>query len=173
MKAALAACHADRVSRYAAGLTKTGGETRSSVFAFHDQEVMSVTMVETVLDAHADAALKARERLSGLLEPLDPATQAEVRLVVTELVANAVKHGSLAADDPILFRAVRDDSAVLIEVSDRGPGPDAHLIAPEDPGFFSTHGRGLMIVDRIARRWGIRHTGQRTFVWAEIAFASA
>lgn len=130
-------------------------------------------MVETVLDAQADAALKARERLAELLESLDPDTQAEVRLVVTELVANAVKHGSVAADDPILFRAVRDQETVLIEVGDRGPGPDAHLIAPEDPGAFSTHGRGLMIVDRVARRWGIRHAGQRTFVWAEIAFAAA
>jgi anti-sigma regulatory factor (Ser/Thr protein kinase) len=130
-------------------------------------------MVETVMDAHADAALKARERLGELLATLEPNTQAEVRLVVTELVANAVKHGSVADDDQIHVRAVCDDHAVLVEVSDRGPGPDARLIAPEDPGEFSTHGRGLMIVDRIAHRWGIRHAGQRTFVWAEIAFAAA
>ena len=65
-----------------------------------------------------------------------------VALVVSELVANAVKHGS----GPVGLLVETDGRAVRIAVRDAGPAPRV------DGG----DGFGLQIVDRLARRDGRR-----------------
>lgn len=55
-------------------------------------------------------------------------------------------------------------SAVRVEVRD----PGGHFTPPREPGGLEDdHGRGLMLVDRLADRWGIGPSGSAR-VWFEI-----
>lgn len=99
-----------------------------------------------------------------------------VTLVVSELAANAVLHGLVPGRD-FGLRMVYDIQptdgraavVVRVEVSDAHPAQPAHLRrAPDEDG-----GRGLVLVDAVADRWGVRErTGPGKTVWAECAVPS-
>ena len=77
-----------------------------------------------------------------------------LRLLVTELVTNSVRHTrspTRHAEDR------RRQSAVLTEVTDEGPGLRPAL-QTERPGT-TTRGWGLFLVERLADRWGVTHDG--------------
>ncbi|MEV2210895.1 SpoIIE family protein phosphatase [Streptomyces sp. NPDC050997] len=79
-------------------------------------------------------------------------------LIVSELVTNAVRYG----DDPVVLRLIRD-ATLICEVSD-GSGTAPHLRRAR---VFDEGGRGLMLVARIAERWGTRQTPTGKTIWAE------
>jgi len=82
------------------------------------------------------------------------------QLAVTELVANAVVH---ARSD--LTVRIHVDGRVLLEVSDREP--HSH-VAPLEVEPDALGGRGLQLVERVSRRWGVaRGTAGKT-VWCEV-----
>ena len=85
---------------------------------------------------------------------------AKLRLLVTELVANSVRH---ARGTPIDVTVTLDPDTVRAEVSDGGPG----FAPPQpDPDPMKTTGWGLFLVRRIATRWGAdAATGT---VWFEV-----
>ncbi len=108
-----------------------------------------------------EAAARARRALSSLRGDIDPPLMETLRLLVTELVANSVRH---AESENVVLRVLVGRSAVLTEVSDEGPGFD-----PDDagePGVDS--GWGLFLVQRLSQRWGVSHTDQGTKVWFEL-----
>jgi anti-sigma regulatory factor (Ser/Thr protein kinase) len=86
-----------------------------------------------------------------------------MRLLVTELVANSVRHAG--ADTVTLKVRVRHD-AVWTEVTDQGPGFD-----PAVTGTPREHktGWGLFLVERLADRWGAAIEAGQTRVWFELA----
>jgi anti-sigma regulatory factor (Ser/Thr protein kinase) len=86
----------------------------------------------------------------------------DITLACHELVANAVLH----AATPVLVRLHRQAHGVLVEVADTDPHPPCRQIL-DDP--LSTSGRGLMIVERLAARWGVRPLATGKVVWAELA----
>lgn len=88
---------------------------------------------------------------------------AELRLIVSELVTNAVRHG-LAREGWIELAIAVDRGKARVDVTDGGGGfaPPRELPAPEEPG-----GWGLVVVDRLASNWGI-DGGASTRVWAEL-----
>ena len=91
-----------------------------------------------------------------------------VALLVGELAANAVCHGRVPGRDFALRLVLTPQSgAVRIEVSDAGSEPPP--ARPVDPGPEDESGRGLLLVDILATRWGTspRHPVGKT-VWAEI-----
>ena len=105
--------------------------------------------------------MTARHRLVGLEPALAPETMAKLRLLVTELVANSVRH---ARGTPIDVTVTVDDQLVRTEVSDGGAGfeppPD------DDPGPLKSSGWGLFLVRKMALRWGAEPaTGT---VWFEV-----
>ena len=117
----------------------------------------------------ADAPGAAREALDAVLfDRVDSDVLAELRLVVSELVTNAVRHGPPDGDAVELMVTLGGDVA-RIEVADGGSGfePPARGPAPENPG-----GWGLVVVDRLASRWGIEG-GRSTRVWAEVPLATS
>ena len=81
-------------------------------------------------------------------------------LVITELVENVVQHTGDGGELLLLRRA----DAVRIEVTDTSPelprayGPDPRRIG----------GRGLLLVDALARSWGSRPSDHGKVVWAEV-----
>ncbi|MEU2624767.1 ATP-binding protein [Streptomyces sp. NPDC007157] len=96
-----------------------------------------------------------------------------VALVVGELAANAVRHGRVPGHDFDL-RLTLDEAAglVRIEVADAAATKRPPAAAPSAfPDGES--GRGLLLVDVLAVRWGStpRHPVGKT-VWAEVAIES-
>ncbi|GGU93070.1 hypothetical protein GCM10010182_05620 [Actinomadura cremea] len=86
------------------------------------------------------------------------------RLIVSELVTNAWRHGS----GPIVVRVFRDerDGRPVIEVWDGGEGRP--VVRPED--HAAVCGRGVFLVSQLTDTWGIRPlTEGGKLVWAKCA----
>ncbi|MEE1940619.1 ATP-binding protein [Streptomyces sp. TRM 70361] len=107
----------------------------------------------------------ARSRAARLVSGWGhPGIAGDAALVVGELAANAVLHGSVRGR---LFRVrlTLTASAVRIEVSDaRGER------RPEvgSPSGDEKSGRGMVIVDALAARWGVLPRTVGKTVWAEL-----
>ena len=85
----------------------------------------------------------------------------DVELVVTELATNAVQHAGSQYSVELSF----EGATATVEVSDAsGRWP-----ARKTPRVMESGGRGLLIVDTLCRRWGVRQ-GHRAgkVVWADI-----
>jgi anti-sigma regulatory factor (Ser/Thr protein kinase) len=109
------------------------------------------------------AAGEGRHALDPLEGALGEAQLGELRLLVTELLTNSVRHA--ASHDWITLDVEIDSTAVRAVVTDRGrgfepqPTPQPHV---DRPG-----GWGLCLVDRLADRWGVKRNGS-TAVWFEM-----
>src|SRR3954467_15783714 len=68
------------------------------------------------------AAAEARRALAELRADLDPPLMETLRLLVTELVTNSVRHTEC---DSVTLRVAIGNAAVLTEVADTGPHFDA------------------------------------------------
>ncbi|GAA4893824.1 SpoIIE family protein phosphatase [Streptomyces coeruleoprunus] len=114
------------------------------------------------LDAEPRAAGRARRLTRARLADwgLDDLADT-VELLVSELVTNAVRHA--ASGRPVEVRLVRTD-VLQCEVADGGYGLPALLAA--GPG--DEHGRGLRVVDALAREWGAGRGADGTSVWCEV-----
>lgn len=85
---------------------------------------------------------------------------ADLALVITELVTNAVRHGS----PPVEVEIDTCEHCVTVVVADGGRGrPERRRAGATDEG-----GRGLLLVDLLAGDHGVRPTGTGKAVWAEL-----
>ncbi|MCP2340910.1 ATP-binding SpoIIE family protein phosphatase [Actinomadura rupiterrae] len=86
-------------------------------------------------------------------------------LLASELVTNAIRH----AGGRVTLRLVRE-GGLMCEVQDSSDGrPRVHgAFDPGEPALAET-GRGLHVVGRLARRWGVRRTATGKAVWCEQA----
>jgi anti-sigma regulatory factor (Ser/Thr protein kinase) len=97
---------------------------------------------------HAPA--KARKLVAANIHALPQELRADVDILVCEVVTNAVRHGRpdfllhLLTSPGLVHIDVRDHSADL-------PTMPAERTSTTDPG-----GRGLVIVDALATRWGVK-----------------
>ena len=91
-----------------------------------------------------------------------------MRLLVSELVTNSVRHAQLTRDMTIRVSVALVDGAVRIEVEDPGDG----AIAAVPPDREHGGGFGLYLVEILAERWGSTNDG-KTCVWAELAVSPA
>ncbi|WP_184954176.1 SpoIIE family protein phosphatase [Paractinoplanes abujensis] len=90
----------------------------------------------------------------------------EALLLTTELSTNAVVHANTELD--IEVRA--DTTGLTVTVTDFAPGPVEQLaVGPRnesvDIGEVAERGRGLLLVDHFASRWGTVHEGTGKGVW--------
>jgi anti-sigma regulatory factor (Ser/Thr protein kinase) len=109
-----------------------------------------------------EAGARARRALSRLRADIDPPLMEILRLLVTELVSNSVRH---AHSETVALKVVVGRSAVLTEVTDEGPGFDP---AQTGPSGSRDSGWGLFLVERLAHRWGVAQDGHATRVWFEL-----
>jgi len=123
-------------------------------------EAIELTL-PAVPTAITEARTKVTERLSRRI-PLDALE--DVRLLVTELITNALRHGAVRPGDNLSVKAQVSGETVRIEVRD--PGRDGE-VKPRRPGPHGG-GYGLYLVDRLARRWGV-DSNDETVVWCEVA----
>ncbi|HEV2809579.1 MAG TPA: ATP-binding protein [Acidimicrobiales bacterium] len=80
-------------------------------------------------------------------------------LLVSELVSNVLLHAGTDLD--VVLR--RPDAGIRVEVHDR----NHCLPARKHYSITSTTGRGLALVDDLARDWGAEVTAEGKFVWFE------
>ncbi|MGW6202689.1 ATP-binding protein [Streptomyces sp. NPDC055089] len=86
--------------------------------------------------------------------------------IVAELATNATVHGRVSGRDFQLRLSVHADDRLRIEVTDTR---DDRLPVLAVPGHLAESGRGLLIVEALATRWGITPGPvPRKTVWAEL-----
>jgi anti-sigma regulatory factor (Ser/Thr protein kinase) len=111
------------------------------------------------------APAAARRVLDVLRGVLDPEDLSQLRLLVSELVTNAVRHGrpARARGDGVELIVYVDGRRTRVEVMDGGDG----FVPPAAPsGADRLGGWGLVVVDELASRWGVETNG-KTLVWLE------
>lgn len=116
------------------------------------------------LPGDALAVRAARRVVESFGEQLRADARQRLSLLVTELVANAVKHSGHCGPFWIGLDISVGPDAVRVEVSDPGGGftpPPAPATAVRESGF------GLVLVDTLSDRWGVS-AGGSTRVWLEL-----
>lgn len=88
----------------------------------------------------------------GAADVVEPAT-----LLTSEIVTNAILHAGTAYEVAIEL----DGPDLLIEVADGS----AETPALVEPAVLAECGRGLMLVDGLAERWGAQFEGSHKKVW--------
>jgi anti-sigma regulatory factor (Ser/Thr protein kinase) len=118
----------------------------------------------------AESAHVARDRLASWMEELsvDEEDRDDARLVISELIGNAVRHARPLDDGTVQVTWTADDSGLSISVTDGGS-----RTAPErvDASLSDLSGRGLAIVEALTVRWWIETTRSHTTVHALLALA--
>ena len=124
----------------------------------------ALTTPETARDARRQARLACAEH--GVADDRCD----DVVLVLSELVGNALRHGS----PPVNYTVAPDGPDVLVTVEDGDPslhGPasaGSGTLSACGPATDAESGRGLQIVATLSRVWGWRPTPAGKLVWARL-----
>lgn len=144
----------------------------------HDPGVDGLTpVIQLELEPTSTSAAQARRATTEALRQRELAElAADVGVVVSELVTNAVLH----ARSRVEVRLTLLTPGVLLEVSDDGNGevelPNPALLEfDEELGveLEATTGRGLLIVTALADSWGVDTGPDGKVVWAELGTGRA
>jgi anti-sigma regulatory factor (Ser/Thr protein kinase) len=119
---------------------------------------------EVGLTRDPDSAAEARRALGEVSDHLSPRRLEDARLLVSELVTNAIRHAGLDDDDLIKLVVVAEERALRIEVCDPGRGFE---VTEPDPDPARPSGWGLYLVRELSDRWGVDRSAQ-TRVWFEL-----
>jgi CheY-like chemotaxis protein/anti-sigma regulatory factor (Ser/Thr protein kinase) len=112
------------------------------------------------LPAETSSSRTARRFIRNLLDTHGQDLIADVELLVSELVTNAVLHASSAPRLEVQVSA----GAVRVAVHDDDPSlPERRVPDADRPG-----GRGLNMVEQLASRWGAEAHDDGKVVWFEI-----
>jgi integral membrane sensor domain MASE1/anti-sigma regulatory factor (Ser/Thr protein kinase) len=120
--------------------------------------------VEIDLEPSPDCPAEAREALSPLQDALADRVYSDLRLLVSELVTNSVRHARLVPEDQIRLQVGVADRVLRVEVKDPGEGFGASIPEPSPKGLG---GWGLFLTEQLADRWGVDRQGGWTTVWLE------
>jgi len=121
---------------------------------------MDAHTLELTFPPEPTSVARARTQVCEAMAPDLQDEQVEtLRLLVSELVTNAVRHGH-HGDDPVEVHA-HWNAEVRVEVVDHGDGfqPTPRFGRSDEPGGF-----GLFLVGRLADQWGVETTDGTT-VW--------
>jgi anti-sigma regulatory factor (Ser/Thr protein kinase) len=122
-----------------------------------------------MLVAEPIAVSEARAWLASRAAALvDDDGLANLALVISEIVTNAVRHGKPGGE--IRVAATPKDDYLCVQVTDEGSGfvPTPGAMASEPGGGF-----GLFLVEQLTRRWGMTRENMRTRVWFEFDYGTA
>ncbi|MEU9363161.1 ATP-binding protein [Streptomyces avermitilis] len=116
------------------------------------------------LDANLLAVPKAVPELRHAVREYLGDPCCEVQLCVSELVANVIRH--VGEGTPVRVRVSRrEDGGTRIEVTDRDPRALPVLLHATDT---DEGGRGLVLLDAVALRWGVEQGVAGKTVWCEL-----
>jgi anti-sigma regulatory factor (Ser/Thr protein kinase) len=135
----------------------------TNVFGRGDKEVTQ----KLRLPRRAESAGAAREALDELATVVDGPLLYDIRLLVSEVVANRMRHPARVAAAWLEVEVDVDPKRVRIEVNDVGQ----HWVFEPAPFSFdpeNSSGWSLYLVDRITDRWGLVRGDAAVSVWFEI-----
>ena len=120
-------------------------------------------MASLDLPAELASARRARQFVAECAARMDRPEVTEVaQLLVSELVTNAVAH----AGTPLEVECAPTDRGLRVEVHDGS----TRLPVPVRPHPWAERGRGLVLVDTLASRWGADpRPGSGKAVWFELS----
>ncbi|MEV7868784.1 ATP-binding protein [Streptomyces sp. NPDC088124] len=138
-----------RSERNAGGITVVG--TPPSVFP------LTSDVFEMVMEPASVHVAQARGTTATMLRQwaLPDGTAEDALLVVSELVTNAINHGS----GDVLLRVRHENYQLLIEVKDGSCAPARR----RRTGANDHGGRGLLLVACVSLRWGVADGGRTTY----------
>ncbi|WP_344866293.1 ATP-binding protein [Planomonospora alba] len=113
---------------------------------------------------------RARRYVRDLLDTAGHRQADDALLLVSELVANSVRHSDSGRrpDGQVTVAVANHDGALHINVIDAGSAEHRpSLRAGTDPG--SCTGRGLWLVDELAADWGWHDTPAGRVVWFRLS----
>ena len=119
----------------------------------------------TTLPKSPGSAAQARLFLDQIRAQLDWEVFENARLLLSELVANAVEH--VVEDGDLEVRVTLTTGVLRVEVLDPGPG---FVPPPRAPG--SDRGWGLHFTERLSSRWAADFD-DRARVWFELALTES
>lgn len=117
--------------------------------------------LELDLPAVPEAPAAARRAIDDFAPDQPDGFRFDLRLLVSELVGNSVRHSDGGEGATIRVRAARRDGRIQVQVIDHGPGFDWTRPTRSDGG------RGLPLVAALADRWGLTFDGG-TIAWFEL-----
>ena len=156
-----------------------GGDARADA---HRARNSPAAHLHLRLPAEVESVTAAHHCIFGVAAALDPDTVDDIRLLISELVTNAIRHAGLAPGDWIDLVVDVESDLVRVEVRDPGPGFDPGRLPASRQARSGSTGRsgslgslggplqtgwGLEFLRRIASRWGVRRNGL-TSVWFEL-----
>jgi anti-sigma regulatory factor (Ser/Thr protein kinase) len=121
---------------------------------------MTETLLCMMLEPAVGSPARARAYCDGLLAETgcNATKAADARLVVSELVTNAVVHARTAIELTLQVH----DRILRIEVTDLG------VDRPQRWARDESSGRGLPIIEALGRAWGVIDLGSSKTVWCEL-----
>lgn len=125
--------------------------------------------LELSISSRPAAVPAVRRSADGLASALAEDASGRLRLLISEIVSNAVLHGSTDEAAPLTARVFISEDKIRVEVSDAGGG----LTEPASADRYGDRegGFGLKLVEALADRWGSEeHNGQHT-LWFELDVA--
>ena len=115
-------------------------------------------------DGSVDSAAEARVFMRRILDAWDCDDPDEVAVLLTsEVVANAVVHAATRLALDVCWDA--EAQMLRVEVRDGDEQPPRH----RHPSIDAVGGRGIMLVESLASRWGSRADEGGKVVWFELA----
>jgi anti-sigma regulatory factor (Ser/Thr protein kinase) len=107
----------------------------------------------------------ARQRLKGFMGDLGGTCERveDARVVISELVANSVRHARPLPDGSVLVAWSLDEQGLQVSVTDGGSGTRPRCV---DASSSAPAGRGMAIVDVLAPDWWVETGESRSTVHA-------
>jgi GAF domain-containing protein/anti-sigma regulatory factor (Ser/Thr protein kinase) len=143
-------------------LDRGGSDDDTAVLALLLDPPEGVTELVVELPAVAASASVARTRLRALLEARGLETDVAL-LLLTELVGNTARH---AAPGEITVRVLLAGALLRVEVADSSSRQPR---LPTSTPWEQESGRGLLLVEALADRWGSTPVQGGKAVWFELA----
>lgn len=122
---------------------------------------MELNEARTRLAAAPTSAASARTFVRSVLSGCHHDLVEVVLLLTSELVTNAVVH--TGSDVELIVRPCA--AGVRVEVHD---ADSKHFPVLRKRRFFDERGRGILLVDELALRWGAERSGSGKWVWFEV-----
>jgi len=119
------------------------------------------------LASDSSAPARARALLDELMLPA--AVKADTALLISELVTNAIRHADAPEGSRVRVRIHASGTQLRVEVQDAGRTDQPLRALTPDP--TRAGGMGLMLVSKVASRWGQQHDPV-TQVWFELDFGA-
>jgi anti-sigma regulatory factor (Ser/Thr protein kinase) len=119
------------------------------------------------MPAVSGALTDVRSALAEL--PVPPSTLDDARLLVSELVANSMRHARIGPSDTIRVTAAVEKGTLRVDVIDGGGGDTPPVAGGIRPSPGAESGWGLYLVESLATRWG--HGAGR--YWFELEIGSS